>query len=252
MNEKTPHLDPSRILIFPFEDENWLPKILIASLLVLLSFIPIIPLVLLLGYGAEIIRIIVLENQEPTLPDWNDLSSLFNRGFRLFGVGAVYMIPTILLIGIGYLGFIIPVFLAEFGGMSEAESVILIIVGYIAGFGLMSVGTLISMITGIVLPIAGIHTAVRDDFQAGFKFKEIWTIFSANWSGFVIAFLILLGSLVVLYYGAYFLAATVILCCLYPFVVCLMSAYLLMVGAGYFGEAYRVASELLKEKTDSE
>jgi hypothetical protein len=245
MAKKTASLEPAQILAFPFQDEKWLGKILIASLLVLFSFIPLVPVVLLLGYTAEIIQGIVVEGKAPYLPEWDDLSSFFNKGFRLLGIGAIYMIPGTLLISGGYLGIMVPVFLVELGGLGEMGAVVVVLIGYMAGFGLISIGVMLSMITGVILPIAGSHAIAKDDFRAAFKFNEIWEIFKTNWGGFVVAFLLLLGTFIVLYYGAYFLAATIILCCLYPFALCFMSSYLLMIGAGLFGEAYRKASDHL-------
>ena len=54
MAKKPLDIDLAQILTFPFQDQVWLKKFLITSLLVLFSFIPVIPLVLLLGYAAEI------------------------------------------------------------------------------------------------------------------------------------------------------------------------------------------------------
>ena len=246
MAKKPISIDPAQILTFPFQDQDWQKKILITSLLVFFSFIPVIPLVLLLGYAAEIIRRVAVDHESPSLPEWDDLSVYFTEGFRLFGVSLVYMIPATLLIGIGYLLMFIPVFLTEIGGMTETEAIGFIIAGYLAGFGLMGIGTMVSMLTGLILPLAGTHAVVSGDFKSAFKFKEIWSIFKANWGGFVIAFLILIGTAIVFYFGTYFLTATVILCCLFPFVLCFMSAYLLLIGAGFFGDAYRRASDNLQ------
>jgi hypothetical protein len=147
--------------------------------------------------------------------------------------------------GVGYLGMLIPVFLLEFNMLSEFQASMYMIVGYLAGFGLMGVGAMIAMVTGLLLPVAGIHLVVEDDFSAAFKFKQIWGIFKANWSGFLVAFLIIIGASIFLYYGSYFILATVILCCLYPFVLSFMSAYLGVVGVALFGDAYRVSIQNL-------
>jgi hypothetical protein len=245
MAKKVLDLDPAEILFFPFQDEAWIKKFLIASALVFFSFIPVIPLVLLLGYAGEIIRRIARTGESPSLPEWDDLGGYFNEGIRLFGVGAVYLLPAVVLIGIGYLAMFVPLILVESGALSEAQATGLIIAGYIAAFGLMGVGALISMLTGLILPVAGAHAVVEGDFQAAFKFKQLWSLFKANWGGFAVAYLILIGAAMVLYYGAYFLAATVILCCLYPFALCFMSAYLVLIGAGLFGSAYRKAKQTL-------
>ena len=245
MAKKTLNIDLAQILTYPFQDQAWLKKFLIVSLLVFFSFIPVIPIVLLLGYAAEIIRRIAVDHESPSLPEWADLSSYFNEGFRLFGVGAVYMIPATLLIVVGYVAMFIPVFLMEIGGLAETESIGFIIAGYLVGFGMMGFGAMVSLLTGLILPIAGTHAVVTEDFKSAFKFKELWSIFKANWGGFLIVFLILIGAAVVLYYGAYFLVVTVVLCCLYPFALCFMSAYLLLIGAGFFGNAYQAARENL-------
>lgn len=250
MAKKPINIDPAQILVFPFQEQAWLKKFLIASLLVFFSFIPVIPIVLLLGYAAEIIRRIAVDHESPSLPEWDDFSAYFNEGFRLFGVGAVYLIPATLMIVIGYVGMFIPVFLVESGVMSESEAFGLMIAGFLAGFGMMGIGTLVSMLTGLILPIAGTHVVVSGDFKSAFKFKELWALFRANWAGFIIVYLILIGAAVILYYGAYFLVATVVLCCLYPFALSFMSAYLLLVGAGFFANAYRIAGENIPKKAE--
>ena len=249
MAKKPLNIDLAQILTFPFQDQAWIKKFLITSLLVFFSFIPVIPIVLLLGYVAEIIRRIAVDHESPSLPEWADLSSYFNEGFRLFGVGAVYMIPATLLIGIGYIGMFIPVFLMEIGGMTETEAIGFVIAGYLVGFGFMGIGAIIFMLTGLILPIAGTHAVVTGDFKSAFKFKELWSLFKANSGGFIIVFLVMIGAAVVLYYGAYFLVFTVILCCLYPFALSFLSAYLLLIGAGFFGNAYQTASVNLLKQT---
>jgi hypothetical protein len=155
------------------------------------------------------------------------------------------MIPATLLMVVGYAGMMFPVFLYELGGMGESEAFWLMLIGYLVGFGLMGIGAMVSMVTGLILPVAGTHVAVKEDFSAAFKFNQIWDIFSANWSGFLVSFLILIGASMILYYASYFLVITVFLCCLYPFVLCGIGAYLGYVGAALFGEAYRLGLERL-------
>lgn len=150
------------------------------------------------------------------------------------------MIPSTLLLVVGYACMFIPIAIMEAGGMSDGEGIVLVIAGYLAGFGFMGIGAVIAMITGVILPVAGSHTVVKNEFSAAFKFGEIWNIFRANWSGFLVAFLIIIGGCVVLYYGSYFLVVTVILCWLYPFAVCFLSAYLTLVGSALIADAYRV------------
>ena len=89
--------DISQLIIFPAQDDQWIKKILIGSVMILLSFIPIIPALFLLGYYSEIIRQIVVEGKSPSLPEWDDLGKFFQDGIKLFGVGFIYMIPQVIL-----------------------------------------------------------------------------------------------------------------------------------------------------------
>ncbi len=245
MAKKKLTTDISQVLVFPFQDEAWVKKMAIASLLIFVSFIPIIPMVFLLGYLAEIIRRIAVNGEPPSLPEWDDLSVYFQDGFRLFGAGTLYLIPSTLLLIIGYVCMFIPIVIMEAGRLSDGEGMILMIAGYLAGFGLMGIGAVLAMVTGVVLPVAGSHIVVKEDFSAAFKFGEIWDIFKANWSGFLVAFLIIIGGFVVLSYGSYLLVVTVILCCLYPFVLSLMFTYLALVGSALVADAYRVGVDNL-------
>ncbi|MEE8357461.1 MAG: DUF4013 domain-containing protein [Anaerolineales bacterium] len=245
MAKKKLTTDISQVLVFPFQDEAWVKKMAIASLLIFVSFIPIIPMVFLLGYLAEIIRRIAVNGEPPSLPEWDDLSVYFQDGFRLFGAGALYLIPSTLLLIIGYVCMFIPIVIMEAERLSDGEGMILMIAGYLAGFGLMGIGAVLTMVTGVVLPVAGSHIVVKEEFSAAFKFGEIWDIFKANWSGFLVAFLIIIGGFVVLSYGSYLLVVTVILCCLYPFVLSLMFTYLALVGSALVADAYRVGVDNL-------
>ncbi len=236
----TDHL--KTILSFPFQDERWVSKLLVACLWVFLGFIPVLPYVLLLGYGALII-LKVVEEGEPSLPAWDDLTRIFNHGFRLFGVGFVYSLPFLLLMVLGYGVMILSVLTLESSLISEGASVASILVSYLVGFGLIGLGVLLAFITSVFLPVAGCHAVVERDFGAGFRFKEWWSIFRANWDGFLISFLLLFGGGMVAYYASQFLIFTVVLCCLYPFVMGALSVYFLIVGSALFAQAYRVGRE---------
>ena len=81
MAKKTMTVDIAGALEYPFQDQEWIKKLAIAGLLVFVSFIPVFPVVFLLGYLGEIIRRIVIDQQKPSLPEWDDLGSYFQSGF---------------------------------------------------------------------------------------------------------------------------------------------------------------------------
>ena len=239
------------VLKFPFEDENWIGKLAVAVVIILIGFIPLINILsfaLFLGYGAEITRRIAVEGEEPSLPGWEDFSAYFKDGFRLLGLYAIYTLPVVLLMTVGYFAMFVPVFLSEMSGAPETQMILMVFLGYGAGFILMGLGSLIGMATGVVLPVIGTHVVVQDQFGAGFKVGEWWKIFKANWVGFLLSFLILFGGGMVLYYISYFLVLTVILCCLYPVALGVLGVYLSLVGNAMFSIAYREGVELLEEQ----
>ena len=96
-------------LTFPFKDKKWGSKFAIAGLFVLLSpIIPLVPVLLLLGYAARVMRRITNEDGQPALPEWNEWEKLLTDGLRLLGINIIYAIPGIVLVFVGYLVMLIP------------------------------------------------------------------------------------------------------------------------------------------------
>lgn len=78
------------VLAFPFQDEKWKQKLSVAFLISLLGFvIPFIPGIFFIGYCAQIMKRIILENGRPYLPEWDDWGQFFRDGGKLFAVGFV-------------------------------------------------------------------------------------------------------------------------------------------------------------------
>ena len=93
-------------LLFPVRDADARKQWLIASAVMLASFIvPILPMLVVMGYGVKIMRQVIDEGREPTMPEWqsNDLGALLQDGFRLWAVRLVYTLPLMLLMGCGFI-----------------------------------------------------------------------------------------------------------------------------------------------------
>ncbi|HEX9597358.1 MAG TPA: DUF4013 domain-containing protein [Anaerolineales bacterium] len=85
---------------FPFQDEKWVTKLLIAAGL---SLIPVIGQIVVLGWSLEITRRVIQGNPEP-LPDWSDFGGYLMLGLKGLVVGFVLSLPMILfgiLYGVG-------------------------------------------------------------------------------------------------------------------------------------------------------
>ncbi|MFP4320882.1 MAG: DUF4013 domain-containing protein [Anaerolineales bacterium] len=77
---------------FPFQDQDWIKKIAIAGVLVI---VPILGWVALAGYVVRVIRGVLQGSQQ--LPEFDDFGGDFSRGVMLFVGGLLYSIPTIFL-----------------------------------------------------------------------------------------------------------------------------------------------------------
>lgn len=87
---------------FPFQDEEWVKKVLIAAVLL---FIPVIGWLAVYGWGLEITRRVIRQSEEP-LPDWNEIMDLFILGLKGFAISFIYTIPVMLIsIPLTFLGW---------------------------------------------------------------------------------------------------------------------------------------------------
>ena len=77
---------------FPFKDEKWIEKIVIAAVI---SIIPIIGWFALLGWAIEIGRR-VINGEEEVLADWSDFGGLLTLGFKAWLAALVFSIPLII------------------------------------------------------------------------------------------------------------------------------------------------------------
>jgi hypothetical protein len=86
-------MDIGKAFSFPFEDEQWVASILIGGLL---SLIPILGQILLIGYTLETARNVAAGNPRP-LPKWNNFGDKLSLGFGGFVIALGYALPLIIL-----------------------------------------------------------------------------------------------------------------------------------------------------------
>jgi len=156
-------LDFSQALTFQFKDPNWLSKLLIAALV---SLIPVIGQLLILGWSLEITRrVIARESQE--LPQF-DFSIALLRGLKAWGINLVYALPALVIafpLGTG-LGLII----AATDGRAA-------VVWTLAALCLTGVLIVYGLILALILPAAyGNLLAQQEQFSAGLDLKRIYQL----------------------------------------------------------------------------
>lgn len=140
-------------------------------------FIPFLPTIIIFGYLAKLIRGIIVEGKEPFLPEWEDLTQMFNDGLKIMGVSLVYFLPVFLLFIVGYGGFFIPVIFTEAFSLSQGAEITSIFLGYLLGMGLMGLGMMAGFGLGLIAPLSICQVVAQGEFRAAFQLRQIWQIF---------------------------------------------------------------------------
>ena len=87
-------MDIGQAFSFVFEDEEWIVKILLGAVLML---IPIFGQCALMGYGIAIVRNVKAGEPRP-LPDWGNLGEYFMDGLMFWVATLIYALPIFILI----------------------------------------------------------------------------------------------------------------------------------------------------------
>ena len=235
------------LLAFPFRQPRWQEKLLLAALLTLVGFaIPLVPTFVVMGYFAAIARRAIAEGVLH-LPEWAEWDKLLLDGLRVFGVGLIYTLPSL---GLMFVSFALMFGTSAFAGLLETggdEAILrfmwLALAGSLGGVALLGAAGLVALVTGVVLPPATMHVIATGEFAAGFRYREWWPILRANFTGFVWAYLLVVGVSFALSFILQILYVTVILCCLIPILLMGVSVYTSAIYNAAFGLAYRAGVE---------
>jgi hypothetical protein len=232
------------LLSFPFRGENAAGKFAIACLVIAAGFIiPVVPFIFYAGYVYQVMRAVV-NGEKARMPLWTDWGRLFKDGLKPFGVNFIYTLPLSLI----FLGILILYFGSFLGMVITAEASpnsptpLLFFFSMFFVIFLVTVANVLQFFVALVLPVALGNLAARDRFSGGFQFRAMWRVFRANLGGYLLAFFIVIGLFVAAYYLSILIYMTMVLCFLLPFIFVIVIAYLGLVSAANFAEAYRVGA----------
>jgi len=215
-------MDFGKAFSYPFEDQDWLKKVGLAALFIL---IPIIGPLLVAGWGLEITRRVIKRDSDP-LPDWSEFGEIIGSGFKVAVVWFAYMLPVILLQAC--------VQLAAIGGIDSTNDEALIAGLSFVIFCISCLVFIYSLIMAFIVPAALGNMAAKNDLSAAFRFGEVVGLVRAQPGAYAIVFL---GSLV-----AGFVASLGIVACFIG--VFFTAAYATTINAHLRGQAYlQAASE---------
>jgi hypothetical protein len=237
-------------LLFPVRDAEARKQFLIACAVMLASFIiPILPMLILMGYSAKIMREVIEENKEPSMPAWqsNDLSEMLVDGLRLWGTQLVLTLPVLILIGGGVASMLGGSFI--FATLSDQNTDTVAPIGVLLiMFGTLIVGlfAMLSLPYSVVISAALPHVTVKRSFQAAFEFNEWFNIFRKAVGQFILAYAMIMMASFVVAVAMQIAFITIILICVLPFLMIPYMAYQTLIMNTVFAQAYRAGRDQLE------
>lgn len=208
-----------RAFTFAFDDKDWIKKIGIAGLLLI---VPILGGLVVMGWALEITRRVIHRESE-VLPDWNNFGDYIIKGFMVGVIGFVYTLP-IILFEVCLLGGIGAVFGKSDDPNLSAVSVVM--------YSVICIAIVYVLLALFVLPAAWARFAVTGQLGSAFRFSEVIALVRAAPSAYLI---VLLGSIV-----AGLIADLGAILCIIGFLF--TQAYAMVAMAHLWGQAYNVAS----------
>ena len=230
------------ILLFPVRNAFSGRQFLLAALIMLAgTVIPILPMLIVMGYSARIMRQIIDEDREPTMLEWqgSDWGELLREGARLFVVQLIFILPVLLLMGCGFVFLMSSPFLLAPSDTGDPNALSPVgIMTLVIGTGIFLVAMLLSLPLGVIIGAAQSHAVTRQSFQAALQVHEWWPIFRAGLGHFIGAYLFTMILSFILSFAMQVAMITIVLICVIPFIMFGYSAYIMLVLNALFAKAY--------------
>ncbi len=218
-------MDFAKPFSYVFEDQNWIKKLAIAGLITL---IPVVGWLYLLGWGLEITRQLI--KGEPVILPETDFSKYLIRGLKAWVIGLVYSIPSIILQ--------IPAQIANFMASSSNS--------FDDGSGVMTGGITVlilctsvlnliySLLMAFIIPAAyDLFLVHNEEIGAGFRFGEIFAMIKKVPVAFL---LVLVGTII-----SGFVGGLGVIACVIGLIVTIPYSVLIM--SHFYGQAYLEAQK---------
>ena len=176
-------MDFGKAFTYMFQDPNWLGKLGIGTLLMLVGivlspvFIGFLPLLIVGGYALVVIDNVRLGREHP-LPEWQDWGRFFLLGLKITVALIVWVLPMLICM--------IPVM----AGSVLADNSQYQGLGFISGL-LIICGSCLMILWGLFValltPAIYTRVAVTDRFAAAFDLGKIWGFTRDNLANVIIA-----------------------------------------------------------------
>jgi len=172
-------MDIGKAFGFVFEDEDWVSKLLLGSVILL---IPIFGTFALLGYTIALIRNVKAGEPRP-LPAWQDMGSYFMDGLMFWVATLLYALPLLILVcPITVIGV-----MPAFAGDNEDLMTILAGASGILTLGLGCVAMIYGILLALLTPVLQIRYAETGEIGACLRFGEVFRFLFANIGSVIIS-----------------------------------------------------------------
>ena len=158
-------MDFVKALTFMTEDPRWKEKLAIGTGMALLAPL-IIPAIILIGYCVRLLQNMRAGEQFP-LPEWEDWSGDLVRGFKLFVVTLVWLLPVFLVMLPAVIG----------GAMVDSDSGFIEALGIIILVGALCMSFIYALFVTLMTPGFTIWFARDEEIRSGLQLTAIfeWT-----------------------------------------------------------------------------
>lgn len=144
-------MDLRRFIMFPFRDQDWVKKILIGCIILIVPVLNI----LTLGYFVECIRL--GRSGRQVLPDWDRMGEYVGEGLLAFAIVLIYLLVPVI---IGYPLMAVPV----------------------VGILLLAI---IVLLVGLLIPLALASFSENHNFADAFRIRDIFSRVSRIFTNYV-------------------------------------------------------------------
>ena len=192
-------IDIGRAVQHPFEDQNWISKLLIGGL------VNIVPILNFAGFGYALDHMKnVTRGQDVPLPTWDDLGTKFVTGLKLVVVNFVLALP---ILAVTCVAGIIP---ALGAGASDGGNDTFMAALLGTSTILICLVGLYSLVLALLAPAIYIQLVRTDNIAACFRLGELWAIANRNLGDYILSIVVLIAAGIVV--GVVFAVINIIPC----------------------------------------
>lgn len=182
-------IDLGRAFRFVPEDPDWIKKILIGGVFVLLTPL-LVGAVFVAGYGVRLLRRSAAGEPRP-LPEWDDLGGMFGDGLRAMALYLAHALPaTAVPVALMVMVAVASAGVSQAGSRGASE-----VFGALAAVGFMGLYVVMAVVMlalSLYVPAALARFVMLDRLSAGFEVRENFNFIRRNLGNYAMTLLLYL------------------------------------------------------------